>query len=108
MENLNEVMDKVREARRQHRDSLNGVDRMQYNFLMKHRGWMLRNDDRHCVTVGDVVERVMMNAPNTIVVSREEVARAIESLWAVTHDYSIADDNCLREDMEEELSYHFQ
>ena len=106
MRDVIEVMQKVAEARRQRRDSLKGVERMQYNLSLRLRGWMIRKDSVGYVTVGQTVEKVMKYAPKAIRRSRAEAVRAIENLWAVTHDYSIWEEDWLREDLEMELSYY--
>jgi len=108
MENVDDILKQIHAARRRRRDSLKGVERMQYNLFLRHRGWMMRNDNERCVTVGEVVNRVMDYAPKTITRNREEVIKAVEDLWSVTHAYSIASDDYLRESLEEDLSFYFQ
>jgi hypothetical protein len=107
MNNINEVIGKVQEARRQHRDSLTGIDRMHWNLLMRHRGWILREDGKRCVTVSEIAGRVKKYAPKSIAGSREELVKAVESLWAVTHDYSIASEDWMQEEPKSELEYIF-
>jgi hypothetical protein len=104
---VNEVLQKIAEARRMRKESIKGIERMQYNLLLKLRGWMLRNDNERCVCVGEVVDRVMHHAPKAIWKSRDAVIEAVENLWRVTHSFSIASVEWLREDLDDELKFHF-
>ena len=77
---------------------------MQWNLFWKLRGWMMREDEFRCVTVGEIVDKVKKYAPKAILQNCEEFIKAVDGLWSVTHDYSIHSDDFLREDLEFELS----
>jgi hypothetical protein len=101
---FDEVFEKVLEARAKKKASLKGVDLMKYNLFWRLRGWMLREDSRRCVTVGEIVGKVQKYAPKTILKSREAFTDVVKSLWGVTNDYPIDSEDFLREDLEYSLS----
>jgi hypothetical protein len=107
MENVKQIIEKIRDEQIKHRDSLTGIERMQYNFMIKHHNWMLHEDDERCVTIGEVVDRVKKYAPKAISGNREEFVKAVENIWSVTHDCTIASTDWLQEDLKWELENIF-
>lgn len=108
MEDVKDVIRKIQAARAAHKSTLKGIDLMQWNLYEKLRGWMMRNDNERCVTVGEVADKVKQYAPKSILKSKDEFIKAIENLWRITHCYSISSDDFLQEDLEFELSFIFK
>jgi hypothetical protein len=107
----NETIDalmKVLEARRQRKESLKGIERMKWNLCEKLSGWMMREDGYRVVCVSEIVDKVKKYAPKAILRSRAAFVEAVEMVWGVTGEYTIASDDDRREDLEFELSYIFK
>lgn len=104
MENMGTTIQKTRDARPARKAGIAGIERMKWNLKKRLRGWMLRESGRRGVTVGEIVDRVEKYAPKTILECREAFESTVESIWGVTHGYSIAGDDWLRGELEYELS----
>ena len=100
MNNIEDVIKKVREIRAAHKATLKGIDLMHWNLYWKLRPWIMRESSSRCVTVGEVVDKVKQYAPKTILKSREEFVKAVEELWRANHDFSIMSEPDFREDFE--------
>ena len=102
---VEEVVMKVMTTRSAKKDSLKGIDLMQWNLFWKLRGWMMREDGYRCVCIGEIVDKVKRYAPKAIIRKRDEFVKAVEDLWSVTHGYTISSEDDLRDELEFELSY---
>ena len=108
MEDFQEVLAKVLEAREAHKASLKGIELMQYNLYWKLRGWIMRETSYRCVCVSEIVDKVKKYAPKAILKCREQFEKAINNLWSAVNDFSIDSEDYLREDLELELSYIYK
>jgi len=104
---MEDVVKKILDARVATKATLKGIELMQWNLFWKLRPWIMREDGKRYVNVGEVVDKVKKYAPKAILKSRAEFIKAVESLWATTHEYSIDNDEFLKEDLEDALSYIF-
>ncbi|MFV0311497.1 MAG: hypothetical protein ACK5KN_07600 [Dysgonomonas sp.] len=107
MYNIDDVIAKVQAHRAATKASLSGMERMQYNLRWKLRNWILRETDRRCVCVGEVVDKVRKYAPKAILRNREQFERAVEDIWSIAHDYGIDSDDMLREDLKDYMDSEF-
>ena len=104
MNKMEDVLTKVAAIRAARKASLKGIELMHWNLFWKLRGWIMRQTSERCVTVGELVDKVRSYAPKTILRSRDEFVKALESLSSAVHDYRIQDEDFLCEDLEFELS----
>lgn len=59
------------------------------NLFWKLRGWMLREGNKRCITAGEIFDKVIDHAPQTIKKSGVLVRILVVRLWAVDRDYSL-------------------
>jgi hypothetical protein len=104
---FNEVLKSVLEARAAKKASLKGIERMRYNLYHKVYPWALKETDYRCICVAEIAEKVAKYAPKTIRVSRPEMEKAIDEIWAGVHGYSLYDEEWLRESLDFEMDCMF-
>ena len=102
------VKEKITAARAAKKESLKGIELMQYNLFWKLRDWIIRETGNRCVCVGEVVDKVKKYAPKTILKRSEYFESAVKDLWSCAHEYLIDDDDFLKEDLEFELSFIYK
>ena len=105
---MEDVLKKVLAAQEAKKATLKGIELMQWNLFWKLRGWIMREDSNRCVCISELVGKIKKYAPKTILKSRDELVKATEELWGVTHDYSIESVDFLRDDLEFELSFIYK
>lgn len=68
------------------------VEDMCDNLYWKLRSWIIREGEKRCVTVSQIFDKVLDNAPKTIKQSGVMVKKVVIMLWNVDRDYTI--DSC--------------
>ncbi|MFV0538835.1 MAG: hypothetical protein ACK5M3_15945 [Dysgonomonas sp.] len=102
------VFEKVTAIRAENKANLKGIELMHYNLYWKLRGWMMRETNYRCVSVCDVIDKIKIYAPKTILKNRKQFEKAVKDLWRAGHDYDIDSEESLCEDLEYWMDYEFE